>query len=75
MDQAPPEKLPEAVRQAAVGGDIETVNAWLRTAPDIHAQDEFGRHLIYSAVRGIINAPKVDLARRVDEDCWISART
>ena len=61
-----PESLPEAVRQAAEDGiDIETVNAWLRTEPDINAQDEYGRPLIYSAVRGTINAPKVDLARRL----------
>ena len=59
------EKLPEAVCLAAVDGDIETVNAWLRTEPDVHAQDEYGRTLFYSAVRGIIDAPKVDLARRL----------
>ena len=35
--QAPPESLPEAVRQAAEDGiDIETVNAWLRTdSPEV----------------------------------------
>ena len=65
MDLEPPGKLPEAVRQAAQDGDIETVNAWLRREPDIHAQDEYGRPLIYSVVRGTINAPKVDLARRL----------
>ena len=67
MDQAPPGKLPEAVRRAAQDGDIETVNAWLRTGPDINAQDEHGRHLIYSVVRGRINATHVDLARRLLE--------
>ena len=65
MDLEPPGKLPEAVRQAAQDGDIETVNAWLRREPDVHAQDEYGRPLIYSVVRGTINAPKVDLARRL----------
>ena len=52
MDQAPPGKLPEAVRQAAEDGDIETVNAWLNTEPDIHAQDDYGWSLIYAVVRG-----------------------
>ena len=69
MDQAPPGKLPEAVRQAAEDGDIETVNAWLNTEPDIHAQDDYGWSLIYAVVRGgggaAINAPKVDLVRRL----------
>ena len=60
-----PGKLPEAVCQAAEDGDIETVNAWLRTAPDVNAVDKYGRTLLYLAARGKINAPKVDLARRL----------
>ena len=60
-----PAKLPDFVCQAAEDGDIETVNAWLRTEPDVNAEDKYGHPLIYAVVRGTINAPEVDLARRL----------
>ena len=66
-----PEKLPDFLRQAAEDGDIETVNAWLRTEPDINARDGLGRPLIYSAVRGTSMHQKSTWL----EDYWISART
>ena len=64
MAQSSPEKLRDVCRAAGTG-DIETVNAWLRTAPDVNAEDEDGRTLLYLAACGKINAPKVDLARRL----------
>ena len=68
MAQFSPEKLRDVCRAAGTG-DIETVNAWLNTEPDIHAQDDYGWSLIYAVVRGgggaAINAPKVDLVRRL----------
>ena len=60
-----PAKLPDFVCQAVEDGDIETVNAWLRTEPDVNAEDKYGHPLIYAVVRGTINAPEVDLVRRL----------
>ena len=53
------------VCRAAGTGDIETVNAWLRTAPDVNAQDDKGRPLLLLLVCGTIMARHVDLARKL----------
>ena len=62
-----PAKLPDFVCQAAEDGDIETVNAWLRTEPDVNAEDNYGYPLLFWAAtaNGTINATHVDLARRL----------
>ena len=72
MAQSSPEKLRDVCRAAGTG-DIETVNAWLRTAPDVNAQDDQGRPLLLLLVRGtinakgerVLNATHVDLARKL----------
>ena len=72
MAQSSPEKLRDVCRAAGTG-DIETVNAWLRTAPDVNAQDDEGRPLLLLLVRGtinakgerVLNATHVDLARKL----------
>ena len=53
MAQSSPEKLRDVCRAAGTG-DIETVNAWLRTAPDVNAQDDKGRPLLLLLVCGTI---------------------
>ena len=64
MAQSSPEKLRDVCRAAGTG-DIETVNAWLRTAPDVNAQDDKGRPLLLLLVCGTIMARHVDLARKL----------
>ena len=64
MAQSSPEKLRDVCRAAGTG-DIETVNAWLRTAPDVNAQDDKGRPLLLLLVCGTITARHVDLARKL----------
>ena len=63
MAQSSP--IPEAVCHAAGIGDIERVNAWLRTAPDVNAEDKYGRPLLFWVANGTIGATHVDLARRL----------
>ena len=60
MAQSSPEKLRDVCRAAGTG-DIETVNAWLRTAPDVNAQDDKGRPLLLLLVCGTINAIVADV--------------
>ena len=60
-----PAKLPDFLRQAAEDGDIETVNAWLRTAPDVNVQDEGRPPLLWFVAHDTYDATHVDLARRL----------
>ena len=73
MAQSSPEKLRDVCRAAGTG-DIETVNAWLRTAPDVNAQDDKGRPLLLLLVCGTITARGSfsDQAGRVSS-IWVSA--
>lgn len=72
MAQSSSEKLRDLCRAAGTG-DVETIDAWLRTAPDVNAQDDQGRPLLLLLVRGtinakgerVLNATHVDLARKL----------
>ena len=75
MAQSSSEKLRDVCRAAGTG-DVETIDAWLRTAPDVNAQDDQGRPLLLLLVRGtinakgerVLNATHVDLVKRLVAD-------